>query len=465
MDERLARYPFLDALLNRRSRRFAKGMRLNGGPLAYDSARVPQPLTLEEEAALAFAACGITGYALAELPYENGGAHEAGSGNIMAQFIGRTVASPDALQTYTLFVINDDGVWMVKRPQDFARTEYNELIQLARSHRLTEWYEKSRIRIADRRVDIPREVPYTHPFNKYSANVPGTTYYLPIAELTASYINGLLFAFSEEFGGYWIDDRNWFVPAGLGRFARSRGGHLHDDLRLGRSAPLSFVETWLYEVAMIEQGGILQNLGLMTQALGLGGFPHFGGHPYGWFQAMGFRMQEISASKIMGVSPFLRFIAKGLNQDIQVPYAVGLERQGQTLIKPYAPPYYKNMEEAVLAFVEFKFAYQKGTLRDGGDSTAWKDGATVQSHIPRYSDQAIAATIAFCNYVFNRYGRFPATTGPFRSLLAYQAHHLDQEFYDRFYRAGALSETQLQHNAEWHAHAGEISRSNVQEEQ
>ncbi len=67
-----ARYPLLDALIERRSRRFAPGMRLNGGPLAYESAKAPQPLSLEEEAGLAFSACGITGYALAEFPYQTG---------------------------------------------------------------------------------------------------------------------------------------------------------------------------------------------------------------------------------------------------------------------------------------------------------------------------------------------------------------------------------------------------------
>src|SRR3712207_9519718 len=76
VDGRLSRYPLLEALIERRSRRFGEGMSLNGGPLAYDSTRAPQPLSLEEEAALAFAGCGITGFALAELPYESGGAPE-----------------------------------------------------------------------------------------------------------------------------------------------------------------------------------------------------------------------------------------------------------------------------------------------------------------------------------------------------------------------------------------------------
>src|SRR5215210_6548255 len=107
---RLASYPLLMALLERRSRRFGKGMKLNGGPLAYESRAAAVPLTVAEEAALAFAACGITGPVFAELPYQSGAEPETGGGNIMTNFVGRTVASGDALHVVTLFVINDDGV-------------------------------------------------------------------------------------------------------------------------------------------------------------------------------------------------------------------------------------------------------------------------------------------------------------------------------------------------------------------
>jgi hypothetical protein len=92
------------------------------------------------------------------------------------------------------------------------------------------------------------------------------------------------------------------------------------------------------------------------------------------------------------------------------------------------------MEAAVLAYVDYKYAQGSGTFRDGGAATAWRDGAAVQTGIPRYSDQTIAATIAYCDYVYRRYGRFPANNGPFRLVLAYQAHHLDQAFYEAFYR-------------------------------
>jgi hypothetical protein len=432
-------------MIERRSRRFGKGMSLNGGPLAYSSTLSPQPLSMEEEAALAFAACGITGPALAELPYESGDAPEAGSGNIMTHFVGRTVASGDAIHAVVVFVINDRGVWMLKRPQDFPRAEINDLIDTARQRKLTELYEKSRVRISDQRLDVPRETPFVPPFNKWSANLPGTTYFLPVGEFTALYINLLLSAFNEEFAFFVVDERNGFKPAGIARFARSRGGYLHDNLAEGRVGTIDSIETWLCEFAAIEQGQMLQNLGLMTQALGLGGFPHFAAHPFIWFQTLGFRMEEIPFSRLIGAGPVTKRLMKALKKDVSVPTAIGLEREGRVLIKPYCPPYYRNMEEAVLAFVDYKYAQGAGTFRDGGAATAWQDGAKVQSSIPRYSDQTIAATIACCEYIYQRYGRFPAASGPFRTVLAHQAHHLDLDFYERFYRPEAMSDRQRQH--------------------
>ena len=58
------------------------------------------------------------------------------------------------------------------------------------------------------------------------------------------------------------------------------------------------------------------------------------------------------------------------------------------------------------------------------------------------SEAAIAATTAYCEYVWNHYGRFPAYMPPYRTVLGFQACHLDAEFYDKFYRPEALTETQ-----------------------
>ncbi len=65
-----------------------------GGPLAHRSRQPPVRLTEDEEAVLAFAACGVTGHALIDLEYQPGG-----GGTIVAGTLGRTVASGDAIHT------------------------------------------------------------------------------------------------------------------------------------------------------------------------------------------------------------------------------------------------------------------------------------------------------------------------------------------------------------------------------
>jgi hypothetical protein len=74
---------------------------------------------------------------LAELPYDSGDKHEAGGGNIMINLVGRTVASGDAVHAVALFVINDEGAWMLKRPQDYLRTEIAELAEVTNSYGFT----------------------------------------------------------------------------------------------------------------------------------------------------------------------------------------------------------------------------------------------------------------------------------------------------------------------------------------
>src|SRR5215475_6124974 len=175
--DRLQSFSLIDAIMSRRSRRFARGMKLNGGPLAYESRETREPLSLSEQAALAFAACGVTGYALAELPYESGNMPNAGGGNIMKQFIGRTVPSADALHAVIVFLIDDNGAWMLRRPQDFPASEIADLVKAASERRLDDLFLRSRVVLSDKLVDVPRELPFIPPFNKWSANVSGSTYF------------------------------------------------------------------------------------------------------------------------------------------------------------------------------------------------------------------------------------------------------------------------------------------------
>jgi hypothetical protein len=423
-----------EVLLNRRSRRVGLGMSIPAGPFQYTSPLKPIPLTDDEEAALAFAACGVTGYALADLSY---GPKEGGS--MLVGRLGRTVASPDAVNAVAVLVTNDRGTWLLKRPQDFAAAEFPELVRLTRNGALTDLYKRGRIQLSDRRAAPPLDPGHNFSINRWSLYAPGTTYFLPIIETTALTINALLELFGEDMAVFLRDERAWFRPAGVGRFARSKGGHLHDEPRALRTATIQVMETSLLESMATEHGMVLQNLALMTEALGLGGFPNFARHEYSWFQAAGFRMHSMPASRYAGAPRVLSALARAFGRDPLLEYPVGLEMDNRVLLKPFCPPYYESMEKAVHAFVQMKFGAD-GAYRGGAQQSAWLDPASYAAKIPAPSAAALQATIGYCDYVFRRYGRFPAYTAPFRTIIGFQICRVDVNFYDRFYDPDAVSD-------------------------
>jgi len=428
----LAEYPLLTALRERRSRRFGRGMKIPAGPLAYQSAQAPRPLTEDEEAALVFAACGITGHALADLCYAPGE-----GGNIMGGLIARTIASGDGLQTVSLAVTNDHATYLIRKPRELPPGDIPSLIELGRRGEFTELYRRSRVKIKDGRAAPPREPLFNINANRWSAHAPGTSYFLPINDLTFMYVNGLLEILNESTGVFLLDERNQFRPAGLGAFARSRGGHLHDDPNEGRVATVRQVEQFVTEFVTVEQGMMLQNLGLMAQALGLGGFPNFANHEFAWFQALGFRMEQMPVSRYVGAGKLVSCAMNLLKRNPSVPYPIGLEQNGEPLLKPFCPPHYPSMADAVRAVAEIKFG-AKGVFRDSAGDSAWTKHSDVVQQVPPVSESAIAATTAYCEYLWQRYGRFPVHLTPYRTVLGFQACHLDAEFYRKFYKPEAL---------------------------
>jgi hypothetical protein len=433
-DPGLAQFPLLAALRSRRSRRFGLGMKMPGGPLAYQSRHKPAPLTEEEEAALVFAACGLTGRALAELCY-----NREGGGNIMAGFVARTIASGDGLQTVALILTNDEATYLIRRPRELPAAEIPQLIELGRTGAFTPLYRRLRVKIKDGRAAPPTNPLFNINANNWSAHAPGTSYFLPVNDLTFMYINGLLEILNEQTGAFILDERNHFQSAGLARFGRSRGGHLDDDPHNGRVVMVRQVEQFVSEFVTVEQGMMLQNLGLMAEALGLGGFPNFANHEFGWFQALGFSMEQMPASRYAGAGWLPKLAMRLLKRDPIIPYPVGLEREGETLLKPFCPPYFKSMTEAVQAVVEIKFG-ARGVFGSDGPGSAWASHSEVTEDIPRVSDAAVAATTAYCEYIWTRYGRFPAHMPPYRTVLGFQACHLDADFYAKFYKPEALTE-------------------------
>ena len=94
--------------------------------------------------------------------------------------------------------------------------------------------------------------------------------------MTALYLTILFAALGEEFAYFFHDDKDWLTSAaGIDRFGRSKGGHLYDDVNAGRVGTIDEIETYVLEICGFEQGLMVQNIALATEALGLGGFPDY----------------------------------------------------------------------------------------------------------------------------------------------------------------------------------------------
>jgi hypothetical protein len=107
-------YPLWDAIFGRRSRRVAAGAGFRSGTLSFQSTLPPQPLSRLEEAFL-ISATGITGLPYADNPYETADGKPL-LGTPCLEGSGRAAGSPDNAQSTVFFMWNDEGTYMLKRP-------------------------------------------------------------------------------------------------------------------------------------------------------------------------------------------------------------------------------------------------------------------------------------------------------------------------------------------------------------
>jgi hypothetical protein len=404
----------LDLLRQRKTRRFGRGMVLAGGPLQYESRLDPMPLSREEERYLIYAAVGQTGRNLGDMHFSGKAGRRDGQGNALMNFDSRAVPSPCSAHTTRLFYTNDDGIFFVAGSAGVEHPWDLHIIELQSS-----------------RMEIPREAPFMLPFNQWHANRPGTTFFMPVTNVALLYINLLLMLFSEECGYFIVDTDNANAACGLELFRRSAGGHLHDDPAQRRMVSLRELDSAISETAVQEQGIMCEHLSLMEQALGLGG----------GIQSVG------SGRHLLGMEPD---IYAGLGFHFAIPSGRPLRANPVGLPNLWEgpmPPFVGSMREAVTQLIASKFG-PNGTYRKTTEQP-WLKSAGTQD-VPEHSSRAIDATIAFTEYVWHTYGRFPAHADAFKSIVACQAHHVDEDFYAAFYPPEALSEAHHHHMHAWH---------------
>ena len=68
----------------------------------------------------------------------------------------------------------------------------------------------------------------------------------------------------------------------------------------------------------------------------------------------------------------------------------------------------------------------------------------------RVSAEGLACTKAVCNYIYDTYGRFPGAIDAMHLMWMMQAHHIDTDYYNRFFGRGAYGSTHASHLATWH---------------
>ncbi|MET0514549.1 MAG: hypothetical protein ABW047_04380 [Nitrospiraceae bacterium] len=411
-----ATHTLLDLFRHRKTRRFGRGMILPSGPLQYESQLEPIPLSREEERYMIYAAVGQTGSNLGDMHFVGRPTRSEGQGNALMNFQGRTVPSPCAAQTTRLFYTNDDGLFFVAGAAGADHPWDLDIIQLQSS-----------------RMVIPREVPFMLPFNQWYTNRAGSTLFMPVTNVALLYLNLLLMLFSEECGYFVVDTDNSNAACGLDSFRSSVGGHLHDDLAERRMVSLRELDAAICDTAIQEQGIMCEHLSLMEQALGLGG----------GIQSVG------SGRHLLGMEPDLY---QGLGFRFLVPPGRPLRANPvgiQDVWEGPTPPFVGSMKESVSQLIASKFG-PDGTYRKPTEQPWLR--STANREVPEHSPLAIDATIAFTEYIWKAYGRFPAHGDAFKSVVACQAHHVDEEFYAAFYPPEALSETHREHMHAWHSH-------------
>jgi hypothetical protein len=415
-------YPLFEALYGRRSRRFGLGFEIAEGPFQYKSQRDPLPLSENEEALLVAAGVGVTG-----TPLWDGSRPVA-----LRTGDGRTFGSTSRGRRTALFFTNDRGVYVID-PGSVSATKVREVETPDEREKILALYRQHRKELQQGRLGIPRRVPPLFAHNMWDSNMPGSTLFMPVCDvsvsliaLTAQLVDGEIGRFVSKHGGgmYIVDDRHGFRPAGTEKWANS--GFLDRKKLL----PLSILERQACYFMFSEPAVICHNIFLATEALGVGGWMHCGFLSLEVLEALGFRTVDPLSTPSFA-NP------------------VGLDG----IFEGFCPPYYPSMDsavDAVVARMSRKGATAETLPPSRGPKPYAISDADYRDSIVEISDEGIACTKAVCNYIHETYGRFPGTVDTMHLMWFMQAHHLDPDYYAKFFQTAACGHTHATHMGTWH---------------
>jgi hypothetical protein len=420
--------------------------------MTYRSSTRPQPLD-ELEEALLIAGTGCTGLTMPDRPFQD----RATGAPVMAKpnltMDGRVAGSPDNAQGTHFFLINDSGTYFLKKlPPSAGDDPFDPAMLIARARH-------AKVKIRDTRLDVAagtRDFPAYLDSNRFLSNLPGTTVLFPVVDLSHQYINGLMYLMTEPDGArpMVVDDRNFYRPAGVERWARS--GFINADIKV----PLGIIGTLRTQ---IEAELMLQTLFLISAGIGLGAWIHGSIGPPILMGDPKFRNRYGPMLGFQHVVPRWR-LRDVWSWHVPLPgyanlraHPVALTQGGEYLIKAACPPNYGSMDEAIDAVLDAKFGprgiYSDSQLFDriyNGDF-----GNRYLREARAYSSDVISCARDICNYIYNTHGRFPAHCDAiYVPGIWLQVHHLEMSYYDKLFRDG-LSDAQRVHDKLWHGASSE----------
>jgi hypothetical protein len=420
LDE-LGQFPLLEAMFGRRSRRFGVGMTIPDGPLAYASTQSPHPLSDLERTLLVLCGAGISGWHLG-MEHTANGAPDTGC-NYPVRLTGRVAPSAAGIETAELIVSDDCGTF-ITRFRDLDPAQLRELQGVTDLGKLVARVDEHCVRLFDGRVELPVAAPHIAAHNHWNTNRPGATLFIPIVDMTQQVLDFLAIFLG---GGIMPWDPVRDRPCGdLDQFVAS--GLLDTRKRMS----IVDIEQYVLATGAIELGLICQNIVLLLQAMGLGG----------WM------FTEINPPSLLGA-----FAADGIpglgfrftrDPAWTLPNPVGLDGVFEGL----CPPYYPDMRTAVARFVDIKFG--AGGTYDPTRPGPFRNNAQVKADVERYSTEFVDALGEVAQYLHDTFGKFPATIPSVYVRMYGQAQHIDLDYYDTFYGPGAYLETHRQHLARWH---------------
>lgn len=394
------------------------GAEIPDGVFAYKSKHAPLPLSELEKLLVVTACAGNTGWHNMIYRAQRYAPHLS---NYAAAAGGRTFPSAAGFHTSTTFFTDDTGVYVLNN-RDAPAAADRKADGALELERVLEAMQGQVTKLQDGRLKLPAEVPFVEAHNTWVTNQPGTLLVIPVADLAQHVLLALCYMLQN--GLVLYDDMHKRAIPGIAQF-----GELVD---VHNVWPITFVEQLSLAEVTAEMATSCYAGALMLQAMGLGGWMYDGIDPF----------SVLGASGVAGVEG----LGFRYDTDERWPYPNPTGLAG--VMEGFCPPHYPTMRAAVDAVCERKFG--AGGPFNKETPGPWLQNAKVRG-AAQVHDEAFRECVALqAQYVYDTFGKFPGTVPSMFICTYLQAHHLDLDFYDKFYQPRAYLHTHAHHMAQWH---------------